>query len=178
MSVRPLHILSVIIVALLLSAVLSCSGRQEQVRQTLTVADSLMMTQPQAALDALMSIDSSDAAGLPRADKAFYTLLRTEAEYKCWLPVAGNTAIAEAVDYYHRREPEDRLARALVMQGAVLYERGDTEGAMLAYKEAEPILEHSGDLEQLGLLHTKIASLYQNNIFNTDEAIVRYRKAL
>ena len=157
MSVRPLHILSVIIVALLLSAVLSCSGRQEQVRQTLTVADSLMMTQPQAALDALMSIDSSDAAGLPRADKAFYTLLRTEAEYKCWLPVAGNTAIAEAVDYYHRREPEDRLARALVMQGAVLYERGDTE---------------------LGLLHTKIASLYQNNIFNTDEAIVRYRKAL
>ncbi len=48
MSVRPLHILSVIIVALLLSAVLSCSGRQEQVRQTLTVADSLMMTQPQA----------------------------------------------------------------------------------------------------------------------------------
>ena len=138
----------------ILAAALSCSGRQEQVRQTLAAADSLMTAQPQAALDTLMTIDSSDAESLPRADRAFHTLLRTEAEYKCWLPVAENTAIAEAADYYRRKGPEDRLARALVMQGAVLSERGDAESAMLAYKEAEPLLERSGDLEQLGLLHT------------------------
>ena len=163
----------------ILVTALSCSGRRDtQVPQTLAAADSLMMTQPQAALDTLMTIDSTEAARLPRADRAFYTLLRTEAGYKCYLPVAGNTAIAEAADYYRRKGPEDRLARALVMQGAVLSEQGDTEGAMLAYKEAEPLLEHSGDPEQLGLLHTRIAELYQTSFVNFQESVSRYRKAL
>ena len=163
----------------ILVTALSCSGRRDtQVPQALAAADSLMSTEPQAALDTLMTIDSSDAEKLPRADKAFYTLLRTEAEYKCWLPVAENTAIAEAADYYRRKGPEDRLARALVMQGAVLSERGDAESAMLAYKEAEPLLERSGDLEQLGLLHTRIAELYQYTMVNIPESISRLKSAL
>jgi len=47
------------------------------------------------------------------------------------------------------------------MQGAVLSERGDSEGAMTAYKEAEPIIEKGEDLEQLGLINTRIGELYQ-----------------
>ena len=145
----------------------------------MAAADSLITAAPQAALDTLMAIDSSDAARLPRADRVFHTLLRTEAGYKCWLPVAGNTtAISEAADYYRRKGPEDLLARALVMQGAVLFEQGDTEGAMLAYKEAEPILERSGDPEQLGLLHTRIAELYQYTMVNIPESISRLKSAL
>ena len=171
------YITSLLLTAFFLLSAMSCSDRSGHIRSALAAADSLMMTQPQAALDTLMSIDSSDAGKLSRADKAFYTLLRTEAEYKCFLPVAGNTAISEAADYYRRKGPEDRLARALVMQGAVLYERGDTEVAMAAYKEAEPMVEREGDLEQLGLLHTRIGELYQTN-FNDSAAIARDRKAL
>ena len=156
-----ISVLTVLAAVLFLSVLISCNDRGAQLRQALAAADSLMMTDPLAALDTLLTIDSADADGLPRADRALYTLLRTEAGYKCWLPVAENTAISEAVDYYRRKGPEDRLARALVMQGVVLSEQGDTEGAMLTYKEAEPLLERSGDLEQLGLLHTHIASLYQ-----------------
>ena len=166
-------------VIILLSAVFSCSDRRSaQVRQVLAAADSLMMIEPQAALDTIMSIDSTYAGKLPRADRAFYTLLRTEAEYKCYLPVAENTAIAEAAAYYRRKGLEDRLARALVMQGAVLSEKGDAESAMLAYKEAEPILEHSSGLEQLGLLHTRIGELYQTSTVNDSAALARYCRAL
>lgn len=161
----------------LLSAA-SCSDRNEKVRSTLAAADSLMLTQPQAALDTIMTIDSSLAAVLPRADRAFYKLLQTEAEYKCFLPIAGDTAISEAVKYYRNRGPEDRLARALVMQGAVLSERGDSEGAMTAYKEAEPIIEKGEDLEQLGLINTRIGELYQKSFINDSAAIVRFRNAL
>ena len=181
MTQHDAHRLTILTAVMLtiLAAALSCSGRRNaQVRQTLTVADSLIMTQPQAALDTLITIDSSDAADLPRADKAFYTLLRTESKYKCWLPVVSDTDIAEAADYYRRKGPEDRLARALVMQGAVLSERGDAESAMLAYKEAEPLLERSGDLEQLGLLHTRIAELYQYTMVNIPESISRLKSAL
>ena len=171
------YITSLLLTAFFLLSAMSCSDRSGHISSTLAAADSLMMTEPQAALDTLMTIDSTDAARLPRADRAFYTLLRTEAEYKCYLPVAGNTAIAEAADYYRRKGPEDRLARTLVMQGAVLSEQGDPEGAMLAYKEAEPLLERSGESEQLGLLHTRIGELYQTN-FNDSAAIARDRKAL
>ena len=155
MKLGPNTVIAALLAALLLSAA-ACSDRNAQARLAMAAADSLMTADPQAALDTLMTIDSTDAAGLPRADRALYTLLRTEAEYKCYMPVAGNTTISEAVDYYRRKGPEDRLARALTMQGAVLSESGDPDGAMLAYKEAEPLLEHSGDLEQLGLLHTRI----------------------
>ncbi len=174
-----ISVLTVLAAVLFLPVLISCNDRGTQLRQALAAADSLMKTDPQAALDTLLTIDSTDAAGLPRADRALYTLLRTEAGYKCWLPVAGNTtAISEAVDYYRRKGPEDRLARALTMQGAVLTECGDPDGAMLAYKEAEPLLERSGDLEQLGLLHTRIGELYQMSSFNDSAAIARYRKAL
>ena len=179
MHIGLISVLAVLAAVLFLPVLISCNDRGTQLRQALAAADSLMMTDPLAALDTLLTIDSADAARLPRADRALYTLLRTEAGYKCWLPVAGNTtAISEAVDYYRRKGPEDRLARALTMQGAVLTECGDPDGAMLAYKEAEPLLERSGDLEQLGLLHTRIGELYQTTFSNTAETVYRYRKAL
>ena len=174
-----ISVLAVLAAVLFLPVLISCNDRGTQLRQALAAADSLMMTDPLAALDTLLTIDSADAARLPRADRALYALLRTEAEYKCWLPVAGNTtAMSKAVDYYRRKGPEGRLARALTMQGAVLTECGDPDGAMLAYKEAEPLIERSGDLEQLGLLHTRIGELYQTTFSNTAETVYRYRKAL
>ena len=177
LHIGPNTVITALLAVLLLSAA-ACSDRNAQARLAMAAADSLMTADPQAALDTLKTIDSSDASSLPRADRAFYTLLRTEAGYKCYMPVAGNTTISEAVDYYRRKGPEDRLARTLTMQGAVLSESGDPDGAMLAYKEAEPLLERSGDLEQLGLLHTRIGELYQKSIVNDKNAILRFRQAL
>ena len=77
-------------------------------------------------------------------DRADYTLLMSEARYKCRLSVAGDMAVSEATDYYRRKGPDSKLARALMMQGAVLSERGDSEGAMKAYKEAEPVADRVG----------------------------------
>ena len=174
---RLRHPLCTIIAAAVLVPA-SCSDRSGQVNSALATADSLMLAQPQAALDTLSGIDSARVRRMDRSEWAFYTLLTTEAEYKCWLPVAENTAISEAVRYYRRRGPEDRLARALTMQGAVLSERGNAEGAMKAYKEAEPIIEKGGDLEQLGLINTRIGELYQMSFINDSAAIARFRKAL
>ncbi len=162
----------------LLCSLCSCSGRHVSRYPELAAADSLMMTDPQGALDILSGIDSAEIGRMDREDRAFHTLLMMEAEYKNYLPVAEDTAVSEAVSYYRRRGPEELLARALVMQGAVLSERGDAEGAMLAYKEAEPLVERMGDMEQLGLLHTRIAELYQISLVNSESAIDRYRKAL
>ena len=170
--------MKILYLILLLCSLCSCSGRHVSRYPELAAADSLMMTDPQGALGILSGIDSAEVGRMDREERAFHTLLMTEAEYKNYLPVAEDTAVSEAVSYYRRRGPEDLLARALVMQGAVLSERGDAEGAMLAYKEAEPLVERMGDMEQLGLLHTRIASLYRSSFVNEPEAILRYRKAL
>ena len=170
--------MKILYLIVLLCSLCSCSGRHVSRYPELAAADSLMMTDPQGALDILSGIDSAEIGRMDREGRAFHTLLMTEAEYKNYLPVAEDTAVSEAVSYYRRRGPEDLLARALVMQGAVLSERGDAEGAMLAYKEAEPLVERMGNMEQLGLLHTRIASLYRSSFVNEQAAILRYRKAL
>ena len=170
--------MKILYLIVLLCSLCSCSGRHVSRYPEFAAADSLMMTDPQGALDILSGIDSAEIGRMDREDRAFHTLLMTEAEYKNYLPVAEDTAVSEAVSYYRRRGPEELLARALVMQGAVLSERGDAEGAMLAYKEAEPLVERMGNMEQLGLLHTRIASLYRSSFVNEQAAILRYRKAL
>ena len=156
----------------------SCADRIGYVQGVLSAADSLMQNQPQSALDTLLTIDSAAAASLRGRERADYALLMTEGRYKCWEPVAGDTSVFRSADYYRRRGPEDRLARALMMQGAVLTERGDAEGAMAAYKEAEPVAERVGDLEQLGLLNTRIAELYQSTTVNFTESIERTKAAI
>ena len=173
-----MKILYFIIYFIIFCSLYSCSDRDTGLCSELAAADSLMMTDPQAALDILIGIDSAEVGRMDREGHAFHTLLMTEAEYKNYLPVAEDTAIFKTVKYYRNGKKEDKLARALVMQGAVLSERGDAEGAMLAYKEAEPLIERTGDMEQLGLLHTRIASLYRSSFVNEPEAILRYRKAL
>ncbi len=170
--------LPLMLAAIILLSAPSCSDRSGRVRTALTAADSLMMTRPQAALDSLNGIDSTEVRKMGSLDRAFYTLLTTEARYKCYLPVAKDTAISEAVRYYRRRGPEDRLARALTMQGAVLSERGDPEGAMAAYKEAEPIVDKGDNKELAGLLHTRIGELYHTTFSDAADAIFHYRTAL
>lgn len=170
--------MKILYLIVLLCSLCSCTGRHVRRYPELAAADSLMMTDPQGALDILSDIDSAEVGRMDREERAFHTLLMTEAEYKNYLPVAEDTAVSEAVSYYRRRGPEELLARALVMQGAVLSERGEAEGAMLAYKEAEPLVERMGNMEQLGLLHTRIASLYRSSFVNEQAAILRYRKAL
>lgn len=171
----------IISAAVLCLTIVSCSDRtssRSRIQGVLSAADSLMMTDPQAALDTLLVIDSAEISGLMECDRAYWALLKTEARYKCYLPVDKDTSIFESAVYYDRRGVDDRLARSLIMAGAVLSEQGITDRAMKVYKDAEQILKKSGDLEQQGLLHTRIGELYQNSVVHSEEAVFRYRKAL
>ena len=95
--------LPLLLAAIILLSAPSCSDRNGRVSAVLAAADSLMTAQPQAALDSLNGIDSTEVRKMRGLDRAFYTLLTTEARYKCYLPVAKDTAISEAVRYYRRR---------------------------------------------------------------------------
>ena len=155
-----------------------CSCQNRAIPSSLFAADALMMTHPEKARDTLKTISKDEVRNLSVADKSFFTLLRTEAKYKSYLPVAQDTAIFDVVTYYQEHGPQDRLARALVLQGAVYEERNEPTLAMESFKEAEPIIEASGDLENLGLIHIRIGEIYQHSIINISAAVERYKKAL
>lgn len=144
----------------------------------LAAADSIMSDSPETALEHLSSLDSTVTTGINRKEKAMYTLLMTEARYKCWLPVASDTAIHKAVAYFRKKGPESMYSRALTMQGAVNMERGQFISALKSYKKAEPVIAASGDLLELGLLHTRIGELFQMSFVNKQSAISRYKQAL
>ena len=178
MTVFSLHHITILLSIGLLISAMSCSDQSEQVSSALAAADSLMLTQPQVALDTLSGIDSTEVRKMSRRDRAFYTLLTTEAHYKCYLPVVEDTAIFEVAAYYQKHGPDIKFARASMMCGAVAHENGNPVQALLSYKNAEPVLAQSGDIEQLGLLHTRIGELYTLSFVNNKDAADRYRKAL
>lgn len=142
----------------------------------LSAADSLLSASPEKALEYLDSIASMDFPGA--GQRATYNLLHTEARYQCWLPVAEDTVIDMSVSYFRKKGPDDKYARALVMQGAVYLEKGDYTTAIEAYKQAEPIVNASGDMLETGLLYTRMGELYQMSFANKAISIANYRKAL
>ena len=135
------------------------------------------MNFPEKAKDTLATIPENIIKNLNQADRAFYTLLQAEARYKNYLPVVNDTSIFRVVEYYRKHGPQDKLARALVIQGAVYEELYMPSLAMESFKEAEPIIESSGNMEQLGLIHIRIGEIYQRSIANIPAAIERYKKA-
>lgn len=144
----------------------------------LSTVDTLINTDSQAALDLLNGVNSEELSVMDRGQKTFYDLLLTEAKYKCYLPIAEDTMIFSVSDYYLRHGKKELLARSLMMQGAVLVEREEPALALGSFLKAEPLMTEMGNLEQLGLLNTKIGGLYQSTYVNNDEAAYRFRKAL
>lgn len=176
MNIRQSFFFVVVLAAI--SLLVSSCGGSDRAADTMAVADSMMMTRPRAALDMLCSMDSSTFSRFGRKDLAFYTLLMTEAKYKCYHPVSNDTAIFQVAGYYADRGPESRYVRALMMVGAVYMERGEPVPALEAFKEAEPLMERAGDWEQLGLLNTRMGELYQLSFTDIPSTVYRYRRAV
>lgn len=80
------------ILAAIIGTVVSCTDRDSRVRSALEAADSLMTVSPEAALDTLLTVNSATSASLRGRERADYTLLMTEARYKCYLPVAATSS--------------------------------------------------------------------------------------
>lgn len=100
----------------------SCSVNGDGAMPLLEKADSLMAEDPQAALDVLASVANGTDAGMDRHERAYFLLLRTEAEYRCGMPLSRDTAVRGTAEYFSGRGEKRLYARALMMQGAVYQE--------------------------------------------------------
>ena len=187
------NILLVILAAMVLGAVLPGCHHEPRYDSRLTAADSLMQKHPDSALAILKALSpnsSSPARGevarsdggggveFSNADKAYHALLLTQARYKCYVTATSDSNINLALAYF-RTHPADRekLTRAYIYKGAVMDELGHPDSAMFYYKTAEANAAPD-DYFNLGYSKMRIATLYQDQLSNDNEAVNNLKQAI
>lgn len=122
---RPIAI--ILLATLLLSA--ACS-RHGQTRAALDRADSLMTEHPDSALTILQAINGPE---LPQGSElqAHYALLLTQARIKCHEPLAEDSLISIALDYYTRQYDLYPMMLSQYYMGRVQYYKKEYPKCML-----------------------------------------------
>ena len=84
-----------------------------------------------------LALDSIPLASLSNEERALYAILRTQADYKCYVPLTTDTLIRYATDYYNTNRKNCRAAMAWYSLGCVYTELSDDAAAIGAYLRAQ-----------------------------------------
>ena len=144
----------------------SCSSSVKS--PLLLSADSLMEIYPDSALSILESISSPQK--LPRADRALYALLLTQARHKNYIALGDDSLIKTAVEYYGDKKKSVRAAKAHYYWGATYGEKGYTSFAVDEYLTAIRLMPVRDEF--LAMIYHNLADCYEK-----DELIDAYREA-
>ena len=148
----------------------SCSSSVKS--PLLLSADSLMEIYPDSALSILESISSPQK--LPRADRALYALLLTQARHKNYIALEDDSLIKTAVEYYGDKKKSVRAAKAHYYWGATYGEKGYTSFAVDEYLTAIRLMPVRDEF--LAMIYDNLADCYEKDeLF--DIAIDAYREA-
>ena len=148
----------------------SCSSSVKS--PLLLSADSLMEIYPDSALSILASISSPQK--LPRADRALYALLLTQARHKNYIALGDDSLIKTAVEYYGDKKKSVRAAKAHYYWGATYGEKGYTSFAVDEYLTAIRLMPVRDEF--LAMIYDNLADCYEKDeLF--DIAIDAYREA-
>ena len=148
----------------------SCSSSVKS--PLLLSADSLMEIYPDSALSILESISSPQK--LPRADRALYALLLTQARHKNYIALEDDSLIKTAVEYYGDKKKSVRAAKAHYYWGATYREKGYTSFAVEEYLAAIRLMPVRDEF--LAMIYDNLAECYEEDDLY-DVAIEAYQQA-
>lgn len=174
-SKRYLLVFSILLVSvgsIFMSVSLSSCSSPSVKNPLLLCADSLMETCPDSALSILESITCPQK--MPRADRALYALLLTQARHKNYIALEDDSLIKTAVDYYGDKKKSLRAAKAHYYWGATYSEMGYTSFAVEEYLTAIRLMPVRDEF--LVMIYDNLAECYERDeLF--DIAIGAYRQA-
>ena len=174
-SKRYLLVFSILLVSvgsIFMSVSLSSCSSPSVKNPLLLCADSLMETCPDSALSILESITCPQK--MPRADRALYALLLTQARHKNYIALEDDSLIKTAVDYYGDKKKSLRAAKAHYYWGATYSEMGYTSFAVEEYLTAIRLMPVRDEF--LAMIYDNLAECYgRDELF--DIAIGAYRQA-
>lgn len=171
-----------LIIMVLASILVSCNGVTKY-DSRLVSADSLMYKHYDLALTKLAEIDPKSL--IQSADRAYYSLLITQAQYLNYIPIENCNNINAALHYYEKHSKDhEKLSRAYLYKGAALEDMGHLDSAMYFYKQAEVMAEANDDyfnrgyaLLRLGRLYTRHQAYDGRDIEKLEEAYTSFRLA-
>ena len=174
-SKRYLLVFSILLVSvgsIFMSVSLSSCSSPSVKNQLLLCADSLMETYPDSALSILESITYPQK--MPRADRALYALLLTQARHKNCIALEDDSLIKTAVDYYGDKKKSLRAAKAHYYWGAIYSEKGYASFAVEEYLTAIRLMPVRNEF--LAMIYDNLAECYEEDrLYNV--AIENYRAA-
>lgn len=174
-SKRYLLVFSILLVSvgsIFMSVSLSSCSSPSVKNQLLLCADSLMETYPDSALSILESITYPQK--MPRADRALYALLLTQARHKNYIALEDDSLIKTAVDYYGDKKKSLRAAKAHYYWGAIYSEKGYASFAVEEYLTAIRLMPVRNEF--LAMIYDNFAECYEEDrLYNV--AIENYRAA-
>lgn len=112
---------------------------------------------PDSALVILESIPSPQK--MPRADRALYALLLTQARHKNYIALEDDSLIKTAVEYYGDRKKSVRAAKAHYYWGAFYREKGYTSSAVDEYLAAIRLMPVRDEF--LAMIYDNLAECYE-----------------
>lgn len=125
----------IIIYCLLLATLcVGCNGRRHM--RKLESLEAQLDTAPHLVQRSLDSIPFAALRGEPRA---LYALLKTQADYKCFVPITSDTLIRYATDYYDGKCKNYRAAMAHYSLGCVYSELNNDAAAIESYLRAQSL---------------------------------------
>ena len=150
-------------------------GCSRKVDSRLVLADSLVENRPDSAYVILRSVNPDSLSG--GENRALYSLLMSQAMYKCNVRAKNDSLINIAVDYYKSTDNRANYARSLLFKGAVLYEMGEKEEALRFYKQAETVADTS-NYDFIGYVNLRMAEVYTSSYIQNLENISKFKKSL
>ena len=141
----------------------ACNEQQSNNRQ-LILADSLMQSQPDSALNILRGISMENFAA--QADSAYYALLLTQARDKNYVVQTDDSLIRYAVAYYDKTNDVRMQAKAHYYWGCVYRDMNRQAEAIREFLIAAPLTEKAKEKRQLGLIYNNIGYIYTIQDFN------------
>ncbi len=173
-NIRSLYF--AVLLALLALAIFSCSNPQPQATELLVRAEELMEDHPDSALVVIDSIFYPEKS-LKKEQYMRYQVARVRARYKNYLPVAEDTLIFVARDYFtSQAKNPTQTALAHFYSGCVYREQGYFEQTMQHFKEAETYANMTSDSNLKGLIQYNLGDmlsgdgLYKNALQRYSEA--------
>ena len=119
-----------------------------------------------------LALDSIPLATLDGEARALYAILRTQADYKCYVPLTTDTLIRHATTYYSRNRKSYRAAMAWYSLGCVYTELKHDAAAVDAYLQAQSLFPDT-TVRYYRLCYDKLGRHYLNRNM-PDEALTVY----
>ncbi len=155
----------------------SCSNNHTEMLR-LTVIDSLMEKEPQAAYDSLRKDSCMFFEIRQRAVRMKFRLLMAKAQNKLYLQMPSDSLFQEVVDYYEDKGDANEKMMAHYLMGCIYRDLGEAPKAMLCYRKATncvDTLSKNCNYTILSCVYGQIASIYKMQNLH-QETILACRK--